>query len=105
MDAYATKLILLPTTKLMLLGDTPGYNSALPSSTHKVSFTKPPRNVGGLQTLAYLMDTIKMAFMALNLTHPEAIEACWICLQPLTPCFETFGANGSYEILDKADNL
>ena len=49
------------------------------------------------------METIKMAFMALNLTHPEATEAYWLCLQPLLPYFEAFGVNGSYEILDKAD--
>ena len=41
------------------------------------SFTKLPRD--------YLMQTIKTAFMALNRTHPEATEACWRCLQLLTP--------------------
>ena len=49
------------------------------------------------------MEAIKMAFMTLNLTHPEATEACWFWLQPLPPYFAVFGVNGSDEILDKAD--
>ena len=49
------------------------------------------------------METIKIVFLPLNLTHPEATEAFWLSLQPLPFYFEAFGVNGSYEILDKAD--
>ena len=97
-----------PASRLMPMGNMPIYTSTLntstpTSSTPKVSSIKLLRDVGGLEASPYLMETIKMAFMALNLTHPEATEACWLCLQPLPPYFEAFGVNGSYEILDKAD--
>lgn len=66
-----------PTSKLMPMGNMPVYTSCLntftpPSSTPKVSFTKLLRDVGGLEDSSYLMETIKMTFMALSLTHPEA---------------------------------
>ncbi|XP_066228779.1 syncytin-2 [Saccopteryx leptura] len=66
------------------------------SSPASVSSTPLSQTTSGSTTGQRLLDLIKGGFEALNSTHPNLTDSCWICLQAGPPYYEGVAVNGSY---------